>query len=203
VIGKKDPTVPSPTVLDLSGGVFHERVSARHFTDDIVPIEVALKILNSAYGFQNNGHRTVPSAGNYYPLTLHLCQLRGGEIGGVYTYDSQNGRLDSTHEVGLAIQDGLQVHHVDFSNASWFILWSCRLIGPASKYGARAYRFICFEIGHSAQMAILECRSQGTDSISLGGIDEVWSAGTSSGQGGDFSLNTACSFRRTNEPRLL
>lgn len=84
------------------------------------------------------------------------------------------GELDAEQKVDLALQNGLFVYHADLASASWFILWSCRLLPIASKYGAKAYRFASIEVGHSAQMAILETLAHGLKSLPVGGLDEGW-----------------------------
>lgn len=171
---RQEPLVRPSSILDVCGGAFHRRHSARTFPDQVPTLQTAVRVLNVAYGYQDNGHRTVPSAGNYYALTLHLCRIEACEMVEVYRYDPDQSDVALSHRVRVPFQNGLFVHHVDFATASWFILWSCRLMAPASKYGAKAYRFICIEVGHSAQMAILECLSQGLPSIPLGGLNEAW-----------------------------
>lgn len=165
---------PKPLLLDVMDGALSKRESSRSFDGQSPDEGTALSILNAAYGPMASGRRTVPSAGSYYPLVLHLCRLDRGMIRSVQCYDGMRGALHKKHNVSLALQDALFVYHADLASASWFILWSCRLLPIASKYGAKAYRFVCIEVGHSAQMAILESLAHGLKSLPVGGLDERW-----------------------------
>ena len=170
--------IPPPTstsrLLDLGEGRLQNRRSVRDIDNGAVTIERVSQIASAAYGYLSNGHRTVPSAGGYYSLTIHVCKIDGGIIRTVYLFNPDTHSISHIHQISVPLKDGFFVYHVAFERATWMLLWSCRLVAPASKYGAKAYRFICFEIGHSAQMAIMECLEQSLQSIPLGGLNEKW-----------------------------
>lgn len=174
--GKLPTLLPASTsnVLGLAGKKFHLRKTDRVLRNDTVDLSHMTQIATAAYGYLENGHRTVPSAGSYYPLVLHVCQIVNGQIMSVYVFVPAQHRLVECHTVNLPVQHGFFVYGVDFSTVSFMLTWSCRIIGTASKYGAKGYRFTCIEIGHSAQMAALECLSRSLRHVLLGGLDESW-----------------------------
>lgn len=152
----------------------HERSSSRTFKGPETTLSRSLDIIKMAYGYLKNGHRSIPSAGSYYPLHLYLVRVKAGRFREVYYFDPEAGKLTLHRKLNHPVSDAFFVYHVDFSGASWMILWGCSLLPIASKYGAKAYRFICFEIGHSAQMAVLSCQAQGIQHVALGGLNEKW-----------------------------
>lgn len=166
--------VPESNVLSLAQQAFHKRKSDRVLNNLSLDLNQMNRICTAAYGYLKNGHRTVPSAGSYYPLQLHVGRIAKGRIQDVYLFDDKAHKLVKLHSVNLPIHDGFFVYGVDFDSASYVLLWSCRMTGVASKYGAKGYRFACFEIGHSAQMAVLECLSESIKHILLGGLNESW-----------------------------
>lgn len=165
---------PKSELLELENKQFHFRKSDRSLFNMDVDLNVMLSIAIAAYGYLNNGHRTIPSAGSYYPLTLHVLTIKSGQITDVSIFDTSTHQLKRQSQVDLPVQDGFFVYGVDFKSASYAILWSCRVTGIASKYGAKGYRFACFEIGHSAQMAVLECLTRSLKHVLLGGLNELW-----------------------------
>lgn len=169
-------TLPEPKseLLDLANKQFHFRKSDRNLFNKDVNLDVVGSIAIAAYGYLDNGHRTIPSAGSYYPLTLHILTIEFGHITDVSIFDSSTHQIKRQSRVDLPLQDGFFVYGVDFKSASYVVLWSCRVTGIASKYGVKGYRFACFEIGHSAQMAVLECLTRSLKHVLLGGLDELW-----------------------------
>ena len=165
---------PNSRLLELSGGQFHNRKSDRVLNNADITLEDVSAIAIAAYGYLDNGHRTIPSAGSYYPLTLHILKIDGGRIKEVFIFDSATHQVKKVSDLDLNLQDGFFVYGVDFNSVSYVLLWSCRVSGIASKYGAKGYRFACFEIGHSAQMAVMECLTRSIRHIMLGGLDELW-----------------------------
>jgi hypothetical protein len=170
----KKLSVLKSELLDLANKRFHFRKSDRNLFNKDVDLNVMGSIATAAYGYLNNGHRTIPSAGSYYPLTLHILRIEFGHITEVSIFDPSTNHLKRQSRVDLPLQDGFFVYGVDFKSASYVVLWSCRVTGIASKYGAKGYRFACFEVGHSAQMAVLECLTRSLKHVLLGGLDELW-----------------------------
>ena len=176
------PGIKRPALLPLSDSralgladkTFHARKTDRVLRNVSVDLAHMTRIATAAYGYLENGHRTVPSAGSYYPLVLHVCQVVNGQITDVHLFDPTTHQLLKSHSVNLPVQDGFFVYGVDFNTVSFILIWSCRIAGIASKYGAKGYRFTCIEIGHSAQMAVLECLIWSFRHVLLGGLNETW-----------------------------
>lgn len=172
-IDKVEKIIEESTLENINKNLFN-RYSSRQLKNKTPTINDAKKILNASYGFLTKSNRTIPSAGGYYPLKLFLCKIENGNIINIYEYCPQKSDILFLYSLNQPLKETMDVHHVDFKSVSWMILWSCRLTAIASRYGSKSYRFVCIEVGHSAQMAILECLSLGFESITIGGLNELF-----------------------------
>lgn len=161
-----------PSALAALRQIISMRKSSRAFKGSQTTKDNCLDILRLSYGFCNNAHRTVPSAGGFYPLTLWLGRIVHGVLTCIEKYNPYTDSLEACQTPMADLEEAFRVYHVDFNSISWIILWSVRLTNIGSKYGARGYRFASLEVGHSAQMAILACCALKIQHVLLGGIIE-------------------------------
>lgn len=179
--------LPSPRPIH---GAFSDalflRKSKKEFSDlegsdSRISISDVSDLLYHAYGFKNiqedkqedkseSNSRTVPSAGGLYPLSLLLVsKYITGLDDGIYIYIPENHSLNlltiKTEISDRAFTDeryvpkrGLTIHYMAVFDRS------------RHKYGPRAYRFVCFEAGHSAQNLILGATLKGISNLPVGGI---------------------------------
>lgn len=181
--------LPSPKT---DGGISVERAlndrrSRRNFTDTAVPAEELSQILWAAYGVtspqpgrpaQRGGLRTAPSAGALYPFEIYVLvgNVEGIEPG-VYKYISEEHKIvrtivaDLREELSKAALGQLQVR-----NAPAVIFYSAIFERMTKKYGDRGReRYVCMDLGHSAQNIYLQAESLGLGTCAIGSFsdDEV------------------------------
>jgi SagB-type dehydrogenase family enzyme len=179
--------LPKPS---LSGDVSVEealqnRRSVRVYQDSPLTLAEISQLLWAAYGvtqpmedapdFLRGGLRTAPSAGALYPLEIYLVARRVTDIHpGIYRYRSE------THQmVSLTDQDrweglssaGLNQSH--FETAAAAIVYSAVFERTTRKYGNRGReRYVCMDLGHSAQNVYLQACSLNIGTCAVGAFDD-------------------------------
>lgn len=152
------------------------RRSVREFRKGQLSLAEVSQILWAAQGVtkRTEGFRTVPSAGATYPLETYLV---AGEVeglaAGTYRYDPASHSLRRTAEGD--VRKGL-------SDASWGQPWvreapatiaiAAVYARTASRYGARARRYIDMEVGHAGQNIYLQAESLGLGTVAVGAFDD-------------------------------
>lgn len=116
-----------------------------------------------------DGHRTTPSAGALYPLTIHVVDGRG-----VWRYAPSEHRLvrqgprDRREDVAVAAYRQSAVRDA----AAIFVI-SGDLAPVAKKYGPRsAERFVTLEAGHAAQNTLLAATALDLAAVPIGAFDD-------------------------------
>ena len=149
-----------------------KRRSERSFEDKEIGMEALSQILWAAQGITNNeyGFRAAPSAGALYPLTLYVAKKDG-----VFRYIPDNHKLleisnedkrPSLVRASLS-QSFIREAPVDIIIAGNFAI-------TQAKYGARAFRYVCVEIGHVAENIHLQAVALGLSSVPIGAFwDDV------------------------------
>ncbi len=124
------------------------------------------QLLWAAQGI-TDGHRTAPSAGALYPLTIHVVDARG-----VWHY------VPADHAV---VRDAEGDHRDQLVSASFgqaatrapeVLVVTADVAITAKKYGGRAERFATLEAGHVAENVLLEATALGLDAVPVGAFDE-------------------------------
>jgi len=175
---RKLGTVYKPSESVLSEIISH-RKSVRIFSGETVEFQTVIDILWSAYGecltAEGQPHRSVPSAGALYPLTIHvgLFSETGDLEPGVYRVHFGQERLVGFEPVSkdmlrfarsflnpAGIQKG--IHGVIVISGSFSI--------TNQKYGNRSMLYVPLEAGHSAQNILLEATRQGVATLEIGGF---------------------------------
>ena len=115
-----------------------------------------------------DGHRSVPSAGALYPLTVWIADARG-----VWRYlpdehalapqrtDDRRSRLASA---GYA--------QASLGGAPVIVVITGEVSITARKYGRRAERFVTLEAGHAAQNLLLTATALGLGAVPIGAFDD-------------------------------
>ena len=160
---------------DLSGGLplhaaLAARRSVREFAATALTDEAVGQLLWAAQGVTSrDGRRTAPSAGALYPLELYILQPSG------------TGRyLPAEHalvSVMLADQRPALTRAAMGQEAvagAWAVVV---IVGQpartATRYGARATRYMWLEAGHVAQNVLLEAVSLGLAAVPVGAFDDA------------------------------
>ncbi len=176
------------------------RRSIRSYVEKPLALEETSQLLWAAYGitktrenppaFLRGGLRTAPSAGGRYPLDIYLAAFDvTGLPDGIYYYKSETHRLvrvaegDRRDEVSKACFD--QPH---FKTASAAIVYSAVYERTMVKYGQRGRdRYVCMDLGHSAENVYLEAYALKVGTCALGAFD-------------DLRLKKAVGMTRAEEP---
>jgi len=134
-------------------------------------------VLDAMYGRVRSGNRTVPSAGAFYALVVHLLVSR--EVGplrpGTWLYDGAGGELALVGDRPVAAPDvfvSYAAHDSLLFSGNPVVMVSADVDRPASKYSNRAYRFALMEAGAAMQMAYVAGTELGLPVRAIGGVDE-------------------------------
>ena len=160
------------------------RRSHRSFTDEAISAEQLSQVLWAAYGITNpipgnpnlrGGLRTAPSAGALYPFEIYILvgKVTGVETG-LYQYISQEHKIvkvtDQDLREGLSVAAFGQVH---IKEAPISILYAAIYSRMTGKYGDRGRdRFVCIDLGHSAQNVYLQAGALNLGTCAVGGFND-------------------------------
>lgn len=116
-----------------------------------------------------DGHRTAPSAGALYPLTLYVADAHG-----VWRYGSRD------HEI-IRVQNGDRrkaIARATFSEATVagapdVVIIAADVAVTRRRYHARADRFVALEAGHAAQNLLLTATALGLAAVPIGAFDDA------------------------------
>ena len=165
--------------------VLHERRSVRSYTDEPVTLEEVSQLLWSAYGitytreglpeFIRGGFKTAPSAGARYPLEIYLVAGNvKGLLPGIYWYVPE-GHVIHRLADGDVRQDLMAacLSQGFAGDAPVSIVWSAVYERCTEKYGERGReRYVCMDLGHSAQNVYLQCGSLGLGTCAIGAFSD-------------------------------
>jgi SagB-type dehydrogenase family enzyme len=115
-----------------------------------------------------DGHRTAPSAGALYPLTVRVIDAHG-----VWRYvpaDHAVVREAAGDVRGEAAEAGYGQASV--RSAPVTLVISAELAITRTKYGAKAGRFATLEAGHAAQNVLLTATALGLGAVPIGAFDD-------------------------------
>jgi SagB-type dehydrogenase family enzyme len=166
--------LPKPRILSktsLEETIFRRR-SERSFHDKELPLEHLSQILWAAQGITDPhyGFRSAPSAGALYPLFIYVANKEG-----VFRYIPDGHKLvelsseDKRPSLARASlgQSFIREAPVDIIIAANFVI-------TQAKYGPRAFRYVCMEIGHVAENIHLQAVALGLGSVPIGAFwDDV------------------------------
>jgi SagB-type dehydrogenase family enzyme len=166
--------LPKPNIIgkmSLEESIYRRR-SEREFLDKELSLEQISQLLWAAQGITDDsfGFRAAPSAGALYPMTIYLVKKDG-----VFRY------LPDGHKLAQIAEDDKRPSMVRASLGQGFIKDAAADIVIAvnfriteTKYGARAFRYVCIEAGHVAENIQLQAVSLGLTSVPIGAFwDDV------------------------------
>lgn len=157
-----------------------ERRSVREYADAPLKLAEVSQLLWAAYGVTQpvpgvpqlrGGLRTAPSAGALYPLELYVVAGNVTDLApGVYRYRSETHDLalvtagDKRPALSLAAASQTCVRDAPAS-----IVYSAVFSRNTGKYGDRGReRYVCMDLGHSAENVYLQCGSLGLGTCAIG-----------------------------------
>ncbi|MBI4645181.1 MAG: SagB/ThcOx family dehydrogenase [Bacteroidia bacterium] len=163
----------------------NNRRSERQFKDSPLSLAEVSQMLWAAYGvtekmdkptFLRGGLKTAPSAGALYPLELYLVAGKvDGLEAGVYWYKSEEHKLlkISAQDVRKSLCDAAYGQEM-IEEAPASIVYSAVFERMTSKYGARGReRYVCMDLGHSAQNVYLQAESLGLGTCAIGAFEDL------------------------------
>ncbi|MBU1026630.1 MAG: SagB/ThcOx family dehydrogenase [Candidatus Margulisbacteria bacterium] len=169
IINLPTPKTRSKTSIEQS---IANRRSHREFLAKDLTMDQLSQILWAAQGITDKdfGFRAAPSAGALYPLNIYIAKKDG-----VFRYIADGHKL-----VQLSKEDKrpslvrASLGQTFIKEAPVDIIISANFAITQAKYGARAFRYVCMEIGHVAENIHLQAVSLGLGSVPIGAFwDDV------------------------------
>ncbi len=166
----RERRLPQPTERGGSAlwSVLTSRHSQRAFGDrELTPAELG-QLLWAAQG-QLGAHRTAPSAGALYPLTVRVVDARG-----IWRYVPADHALvlEASGDRRAALA-AAAYGQASLRSAPVTLLITGDLSITAAKYGTRAERFVTLEAGHVAQNVLLAATALGLAAVPIGAFDDA------------------------------
>ena len=160
------------------------RRSHRNFTDEAISAEQLSQVLWAAYGITipipdnpnlRGGLRTAPSAGALYPFEIYILVGKVTDIEtGLYQYISQEHKIVKVTDKDL--RESLSVAafgQVQIKEAPISLLYAAIYSRMTGKYGDRGRdRFVCIDLGHSAQNVYLQAEALNLGTCAIGGFND-------------------------------
>ena len=158
--------------------VLIKRRSVREYSSSPLTLRELSHILFAAYGVTNEeGFKTVPSAGATYPLEIYVNVRDVIEVEeGVYKYIPERHSIvriledEVSHELALAA-----LRQMFIAVAPIVLIIAADYERTTRVYGDRGFRYVHMEVGHVAQNVYLMATSLGLGTVSVGAFydDEV------------------------------
>jgi SagB-type dehydrogenase family enzyme len=185
--GVKAVKLPPPA---LDGSVSVERClaqrrSVRRYSSRPLKLAEVSQLLWAAYGVTEpmpnvrgvrGGLKTAPSAGGLYPLELYIVAGNVTALDpGIYRYRPE------THDLVL-VQIGdrrkplaqAALGQTMIRDAPASLVFSAVFSRTTGKYGTRGrQRYVCMDLGHSAENVYLQCGSLGLGTCAVGAFDDA------------------------------
>ncbi|NQT30533.1 MAG: SagB/ThcOx family dehydrogenase [Candidatus Saganbacteria bacterium] len=174
VFAAKIINLPQPNLkgaVPVESSIYWRR-SVRSYKDVNLTLQQISQILWAAQGItdRNYGFRSAPSAGALYPLTLYVVKSDG-----IFRY------LPDGHKLAQISDKDMRPSLVRASLGQSFIqeapvsiIIAANFSITQAKYGPRAFRYVCMEIGHVAENIHLQAVAMGLGSIPVGAFwDDV------------------------------
>jgi SagB-type dehydrogenase family enzyme len=177
VMAAKTIDLPEP---NLKGSVpleevIYKRRSQREFEETELSLQQLSQILWAAQGITDKsyGFRSAPSAGALYPLFIYVAKKDG-----LFRYIPDGHKL-----IELSSEDKrpsitrASLGQESIRQAPVCIIIAANFAITQARYGARAFRYVCMEIGHATQNIHLQAEALGLGSVPIGAFwDDVISS---------------------------
>ena len=163
-----------------------ERRSIRSYTSESVTVKEISQILWAAYGvtYTENGMpeqlrgglKTAPSAGATYPLEIYVVAADVTDLPtGIYKYKPEGHKL-----LKISDEDKRDELFVAAYNQQWVkdapasLVYSAVFSRTTDRYGDRGReRYVCMDIGHSAENVYLQVVSLDMGTVAIGAFDDL------------------------------
>jgi SagB-type dehydrogenase family enzyme len=166
--------LPKPKIISktsLEEAIFRRR-SERSFQKKDLSQEHLSQILWAAQGITDThyGFRAAPSAGALYPLYIYVAKNDG-----VFRYIPDGHKLlELTNEDKRPSLARASLGQNFVREAPVSIVIAANFAITQAKYGPRAFRYVCMEIGHVAENIHLQATAMGLGSVPIGAFwDDV------------------------------
>ena len=153
-----------------------KRRSVRDYAGSPLTTDEVMKLLWAGQGITGDeGKRTAPSAGTFYPLRIYVAVGNATDLSpGVYKYRPEDNSL-------IRVKDGdVRTELADAAlGQSWVkngaidIVIAAVYEETAAKYGEKAERYVHLEAGHAAQNILLEATALDLGTVPIGGFDDA------------------------------
>jgi SagB-type dehydrogenase family enzyme len=171
-------TLPEPAVTGTMSieEALNRRRSVREYSQQPITLKELSQLLWAAQGISGpRGMRTAPSAGALYPLRLYVVGSQVTSLSpGLYAYRPH------VHALDQIVADNVFARLIDATfkqqwmrDASAVIVIAADYAVTASRYGARAERFVNIEVGHAAQNVYLQAAGLNVATVMVGAFDEA------------------------------
>lgn len=158
-----------------------KRRSVRRYQETQLTMQQVSQLLWATYGISDSTTysrrklRTAPSAGAVYPLEIYLMVRDVASLQpGLYKYHSESHTLtlyssgDISKAVAEACLEQMMLHQAPAS-----IIYTAVWTRIKARYGERGEeRYLCMDIGHSAQNVYLQATSMGLATCAVGAFDD-------------------------------
>jgi len=173
-MAKKTINLPNPQLqskVSIEETILWRR-SEREFQERELSMEQISQILWAAQGITDTifGFRSAPSAGALYPLSIYILKRDG-----VFQYIPDGHKLrelSSEDKRPTLVRASLGQSFIREAPLNIIIAANFKI--TQAKYGARAFRYVCMEIGHVAENIHLQAVALGLSSVAVGAFwDDV------------------------------
>lgn len=122
----------------------------------------------------SEGRRTAPPAGALYPLELHVAAARVADLApGLYRYVATSHRLrPAAHGDMVPALARAAFSQQAVADAAAVVVIAAVEERTARKYGARAGRYVAFEVGAASQSLALQAAALGLGTVVVGAFDD-------------------------------
>jgi len=182
-VSGRGPAIALPETADPGrlADLIRRRESCRAYADrplalaDLAPLLAGSfapsRVLSLAGGVETRA-RSAPSAGALYPLEVYVVASRVEPLGdGLYHYNVLDHALEPVRPgLGLADLAEAMIAASTLERANAIIFLTAVFDRTLRKYGARGYRYILLEAGHSAQNLCLLATERELATLCLGGF---------------------------------
>jgi SagB-type dehydrogenase family enzyme len=170
--------------ITVEEALSHRR-SHRSFLKEAISAEDLSQILWAAYGITQpltgypqtrGGLRTAPSAGALYPLELYVLIGNVKDIEpGIYKYSSQEHKITRINNRDVKKElSNAALNQEMISIAPACLFYSAVYSRTTQKYGNRGReRYVCIDLGHSAQNVYLQAEALHLGTCSIGAFDDA------------------------------
>lgn len=173
-----DPSLKGEMTVEES---LRRRRSVRRYKSVSLNLMQVSQLLWAAYGISDSTTysirklRTAPSAGATYPLEIYLMAGKvDGLVPGLYRYIPDNHALQlySHGDIRTQVAEAC-LSQMMLAEAPASLVYSAVYSRTVSRYGDRgAERYVCMDLGHSAQNVYLQATAMGLATCAIGAFDD-------------------------------